>query len=316
MSPVMFVDDAPRTIKVDLGSAHDFAGDNFNVEMPTFGGFDSLTVTRGTDGIDFALPDSDLLEGFQRKLQNSSVSGVFLDPNTELAPPTLADSTRNEESVDIGSMSYEEFMRDLNARIEKSDWHTADLPGSEPNTVLATLPVEGVGILEIRNDGTIVSDADTVGSEPVIGIDPGADDDHTSSPLAFGDIKSRYPFTSRDTSPMGEIMEMYPDPPPFFPPAPHSTSQTAEDIPDNPYMAPELIMQALEYRGRSGSPELHLQLLEAMRRAEGLREPQPGEFLGDEEAPVYTEETRWVGNPDTIEEPSIEEDPDADRFIS
>lgn len=369
-SSVVFIEHTPRTIKVNLGEEQDFIGDNFNFEAPTFGGYDSgigsedaavigrvgvidsLEVTRGTGGMDYISPDPELLEQFKTKLQNSSVSGSYVDPNTELAPPTLTNLSRLGLDHDSVPLSQEKYLEALNELTEHKDSYAADrirvktgpghLPdpelvekylGSndpEPNTVIATLPVEGVGNLEIRSDGTVVSEGEVVGThmgvggnEPIIGIDTSDGSDHTELPLNFGEVKSRLdellpPRTGNGS--WGEISHpppvfeagtgvMYSSPPPL---------SATDEISDNPYLTPEMTRAALgSMRSKSG----YMDPFESLERAKRLfRErfntPQQGEFLGDEDAPVYTEETRWVGTPDIIEEPTIEEDPDADRFIS
>lgn len=351
-SSVVIVENSPRTIKVNLGEGHDFIGDDFNVEMPTFGGsdsgldvqdtgrisrlgvIDSLEVTRGTDGMDFTPPDPDLLEGFKRKLQNSGVSGAFVDPNTELAPPSLTNLSRSGADYDADPLNREEYLKVISDLAEQPDPYATDLvrvntvpadpPVPEPDTVIATLPVEGVGNLEIRSDGTVVSEGDVVGTrlgvggnEPVIGIDTSDGSDHTTLPLNFGEMKTR---TGTGNASWGVIStppplfeasagDTYPSPPPL---------PSTDEITDNPYLTPEMTRAALEsMRSKSGYLDPFGALERDRRRyMERFSSPQQGEFLGDEDAPVYTEETRWVGTPDTIEELSIEEDPDADRFIS
>lgn len=350
---MVFIEHTPRTIKVNLGEEQDFIGDDFNFEAPTFGGYDSgigsedaavigrvgvidsLEITRGTGGMDYISPDPELLEQFKTKLQNSSVSGSYVDPNTELAPPSLTNLSRLGTSSDPVPLGQEEYLKVIggvatDANNRSSIHHIPNSPEPEADTAIATLPVEGVGNLEIRSDGTVVSEGEVVGThmgvggnEPIIGIDTSDGSDHTALPLNFGEVKSRLdellpPRTGNGS--WGEISH----PPPVFEagagvmyssPPPLSAN---DEISDNPYLTPEMTRAALgSMRSKSG----YMDPFESLERAKRLfRErfntPQQGEFLGDEDAPVYTEETRWVGTPDTIEEPSIEEDPDADRFIS
>lgn len=353
-SSVVFIDHTPRTIKVNLGEEQDFIGDNFNFETPTFGGYDSgiggedgavigrvgvidsMKVTRGTSGMDFTPPDPELLEQFKTKLQNSSVSGSYVDPNTELAPPSLTNLSRLGTSSDPVPLSQEEYLKVIggmatDAHNRSSIHHIPNSPEPEPDTVIATLPVEGVGNLEIRSDGTVVSEGEVVGThmgvgskEPIIGIDTSDGSDHAALPLNFGEVKSRLdellpPRTGNGS--WGEISH----PPPLFEagsgdtyPSPPPLSAT-DEISDNPYLTPEMTRAALEsMRGKSGYMDPFGSLDRAKRLfRERFNTPQQGEFLGDEDAPVYTEETRWVGTPDFIEEPTSEkeEDPDADRFI-
>lgn len=278
----------------------------------TFGIIDSLKITRGA------------------KIPNSGLSGAHGDIDTRLLHDIGARVDNPDESDGVGESFWPEtteppevYRPSFNLHSSEDDPPPPPDPGTvdhlsnsdapAPDTVISTFPVEGIGDIEISSDGTVRHTAPV--PEPVFGIDTSSGDDQTVVGKSSVDSEEQHPtpdFGHQLWSP-GKVIRNH--------------RKTHKDVSENLYPSAAPVTQ------QATVTELYKESMMALARNRGLDPeqaahyvqqlieskdgPQPGEFLGDEDKPVYTEETRWVGTPDFIEEPTSEkeEDPDTDRFI-
>lgn len=252
-----------------------------------FGVIDSLEITRGA------------------KIPNSGLSGIHGDFDSRLLHDIGARVDIPDEGDGVGESFWPEITEPPEVFRPSFNLHSStDDPPPPPDTAIATFPVGGDLGLEVSKDEALRHVYASPAPGSVIGIDASSEDDQTVVGESSIDSKGqrRTPdLENPHLSPKDLSESLY-----------LTTSRVKQRITSTEPFKESLMTLA---RNRGLNPEQAVHYVQQLIDSEDG--PQPGEFLGDEDKPVYTEETRWVGTPDFIEEPTSEkeEDPDTDRFI-